>query len=384
VSLPELRERWLGHHEQVLRSSVHSIRRYRTATEHLFRFVATRSVRTAAQFQAAHAEEFVRYLRTVAVSPNGHPNTAKRPLFDKGVRFVLECCRAMFTYAAKRRHLPPYAENPFAVLEVDRMPVETARRIELLTDDQLTRFLAACDSWQYPIFLTLLLTGLRPGELCHLLLPEDLDLDAGVVRVRNKPRLGWQIKTRNQRDVPLLPKLVAVLRCHLDVRSLGPVFQRRPRCQGFRLANHSQILLERELVARSTTPGESCDRADRERLARQVWHEAGAVAEDRVRLEFIRVCRAAGLEGQTAPKLLRHQFATILQEGRVDPLVRNLLMGHASAEQRTAGFGLGMTAMYTHTRPETLREQLHEAFRYRPWLRIKTRLGFTLGYHDSG
>ena len=137
VSLPELRERWLGHHEQVLRSSVHSIRRYRTATEHLFRFVATRSVRTAAQFQAAHAEEFVRYLRTVAVSPNGHPNTAKRPLFDKGVRFVLECCRAMFTYAAKRRHLPPYAENPFAVLEVDRMPVETARRIELLTDDQL-------------------------------------------------------------------------------------------------------------------------------------------------------------------------------------------------------------------------------------------------------
>jgi integrase len=285
----------------------------------------------------------------------------------------------MFNYAVKRRHLPPYAENPFAVLEVDRMPIETVRRVELLTDDQLTKFLAACDRWQYPIFLTLLLTGLRPGELCHLLLPEDLDLDAGLVRVRNKPQLGWQVKTRNQRDVPLLPELDAVLRRHLAGRSLGPVFLRRPRRQGFRLANHSQILLERELVARNISPGNSCDRANRERIARQVWHEAGALAEDRVRLEFIRVCRASGLEGQTAPKLFRHQFATILQEGRVDPLVRNLLMGHASAEQRTSGFGLGMTAMYTHTRAETIRDQLHEAFRHRPWLTSKALIGSQWG-----
>jgi hypothetical protein len=135
VSLLELRERWLGHHEQVLRSSVHSIRRYRTATEHLFRFVATRPVRTAAQFQTAHAEAFVRYLRTVSVSPNGHPNTAMRPLLDKGVRFVLECCRAMFNYAVKRRHLPPYAENPFAVLEVDRMPIETNDTLVIFVND---------------------------------------------------------------------------------------------------------------------------------------------------------------------------------------------------------------------------------------------------------
>jgi integrase len=140
----------------------------------------------------------------VAVSPNGHPNTAKRNLLDKGVQFVLECCRAMFNYAAKRRHLPPYSENPFTALDVDRIPIETARRVELLTDDQLRAFLASCDRWQYPVFLTLLLTGLRPGELCHLLLPDDLDLDGAIVRVRNKPRLGWQVKTRNQRVVPLL------------------------------------------------------------------------------------------------------------------------------------------------------------------------------------
>jgi hypothetical protein len=33
--------------------------------------------------------------------------------------------------------------------------------------------------------------------LVHLLLPDDLDLDAGCLHVRNKPELGWQVKTRN-------------------------------------------------------------------------------------------------------------------------------------------------------------------------------------------
>lgn len=57
--------------------------------------------------------------------------------------------------------------------------------------------------------------GQGPGELCHPLLPDDLDLDAGLGRVRNKPRLGSQVKTRNESDIPLVPALAAVLRLHL-------------------------------------------------------------------------------------------------------------------------------------------------------------------------
>jgi len=94
------------------------------------------------------------------------------------------------------------------------------------------------------------------------------------------------------------------------------------------------------------------------------------VDETRIRVEFIRVAQAVGLVGQTAPKVFRHQFATALQEGRVDPLVRNLLMGHASADSRSPGHGLGMTAVYTHTRPETVREQLIAAFADRPAITV--------------
>ncbi|MBM3983785.1 MAG: hypothetical protein FJ304_26670, partial [Planctomycetes bacterium] len=145
IGIPDLRTRWLEHHEQVRRSSVQSIARYRTATDHLLRFLDEHQVRHASQFTATHAAEFVHYLRTIRVSPNGHANTPKRPLLDKGVRYVLECCRALFNHAARRRHLPPYVENPFATVEIDRIPVETARVIELLTPDQERAFLGAGD-----------------------------------------------------------------------------------------------------------------------------------------------------------------------------------------------------------------------------------------------
>src|SRR5262249_1135157 len=101
IAIPELRQRWLEHHEQVLRSSVQTITRCRTAPRHLLRFLGQRPVRHASHLHASHAEELVRYLRQLRVAPNGHANTARRPLMDKGLRFVLECCRALFNYAGK-------------------------------------------------------------------------------------------------------------------------------------------------------------------------------------------------------------------------------------------------------------------------------------------
>lgn len=87
----------------------------------------------------------------------------------------------------------------------------------------------------------------------------------------------------------------------------------------------------------------------------------------------MRLTRRIGLPNVTAPKLLRHQFATSLQEANVDPLIRNLLMGHASAGERSAGHGPGMTAVYTHTRPETIRKQLEGALAVRVALAMGER-----------
>jgi integrase len=375
IGIPELRRCWQGRHDQVLRSSVQTISRYRTATDHLLRFLAARPVRHASQFHAGHAGEFVRCLRALRVSPNGHAHAAKRPLLDKGLRYVLECCRALFNYAARRRCLSPYAENPFRALEIDRIPTQDARPIVLFTAEQERAFLEACDDWQFPLFLTLALTGLRPGELTHLLLPDDLDPGGGLLRVRNKPQLGWQVKTRNERDVPLVSVLARVLVVHLDDRAYGPVFTRRRAGRAaIGLGASGRPALERELLRRAAereaASGRPLTRAERGTVARGLWRDLGAVKEDRVRVEFMRLTRAIGLPGCTAPKSLRHLFATALQEGRVDPLIRNELMGHAAAGERAAGHGLAMTAVYTHTRPETRRRQLEDALARRPALAV--------------
>src|SRR5262249_32186972 len=134
-------------------------------------------------------------------------------------------------------------------------------------------------------------------------------------------------------------------------------------------------ILERELLRRidlrEAEAGRPRDRAGRLAVAGGLWRDAGAIKEARIRTEFLRITGAIGLAGVTAPKLLRHQFATCLQDANVDPLIRNELMGHSPASTR--GSGLGMTAVYTHTRPETRREQLESARRRRAALDVAGR-----------
>ena len=59
--------------------------------------------------------------------------------------------------------------------------------------------------------------------------------------------------------------------------------------------------------------------------------------ENWVRIEFIRAARAAGLVGQTAPKVLRHQFATALQEGSLESALRTAPRAFPSPIPEIAG-----------------------------------------------
>jgi integrase len=387
IAIPDLRQRWLDHHEHVLRSSVATIRRYRAASDHLLAFVqGVEPVKTTSKFQARHAQAFATHLRTKQVAPNGHAHARRRPLRDKGVKYILEVCRALFNFAAKLRHLGPYASNPFSEIEIDRIPIEDAKPFVGLTAEQERGFLKLCDDWQFPIFVALVLTGVRPGELTHLLLPDDIDLTEGWLWVRNKPELGWQVKTRNERRIPLIAELAAVLRHVARGRNGGPVFLRRRFCDGDKpvLDGYSRAELQAELSRRwgeqEAARGRPLERAERLAVARTVWRDAGMVKTDRVRTEFMRLTRQIGLPEVTAPKTLRHMFATCLQDANVDPLIRSQLMGHTPAGVGSLKDGLGMTGVYTHTRPQTLRRQLEEALREHPaadaarqWLRATPR-----------
>ena len=81
-----------------------------------------------------------------------------------------------------------------------------------------------------------------------------------------------------------------------------------------------------------------------------------------VRTSFIRIMDGIGHPEATCPKSWRHSFATLLQHANVDPLIRQLTLGHKPTDSN----GLGMTANYTHTRRETQRAQIEAALRQWP------------------
>ncbi len=241
INVSDLRESFLNHHENVLRSSVSTIRRYRAATQHLVDFVSQAGSSTPAH--EIRVDRFAAFLRSRKVAPNGHRNSKKRSLRDKGVQYILQVCRSMYGFAQRMRHLPPYAPNPFSEMQIDRMQVEDAKPVFVFTAETELAFLQAADTWDFAIHFTLAKTGLRPGELTHLLI-EDVDFEEGWLHIRNKPELGWRIKTRSERSVPLISELQSVLREVIGSRQFGPVFL-RPR---FSSGDTPQIASSRQVM----------------------------------------------------------------------------------------------------------------------------------------
>jgi hypothetical protein len=165
LPVAELRKRFLDNHEHVLCSSLPTVRRYSTATRHLENFARTQGANRPAHL--LDAEQFVRYLRSLRVSPNGHSHSRRRPLRHKGIRYILETCRSLYGFAARKRYTPPYAENPFAGLGGKRIRIEDAKPVFVFDPATELAFFQAADDWAFPIHFTLAKTGIRPGELSH-------------------------------------------------------------------------------------------------------------------------------------------------------------------------------------------------------------------------
>jgi integrase len=382
LSVVELVEHWLEHHEYVLRSAVPTIRRYRSAVAHMTRFVEATSPRlTADAFDTRMAEAFVKHLRTTVTSPNGHPNAAKRTLRDKGICFILGATRALMNFAARQRHVPPYAKNPFSEIGVERMRIEDAKPIAVLGPEEEAAFLRACSPHQFRVFFTLGFTGMRPGELCHLLV-DDVDVAARTLHIRNHPQLGWRTKTRTERRVFLFDELLAVLRDAIAGRASGPVFLAARFAAGTSapmLAGLDERALIDELRRRVAWPvveaGRVAGRAAEEREAKRLWRDAGALTPKRVRTEFMRVARRIGRPDLTCPKLWRHQMVTSMQSADVDLMTRKAVVGHTRTET---------SEVYTHVQDATLSAGMMKVVGYRPLAVGIARERLAATSHGSG
>jgi integrase len=361
VTIGELRRSFLDDHDQVRHSSIATVRRYRTATLYLERFATTKAPGLKAH--ELRVEEFVRWLRSLEVAPNGHPNSPHRRLREKGIRFILETSRSLYRFAARHRNLPPYCENPFSDLGSLKVHEDEAKPVSVFDEKTEKEFLEAADEWGFPVHFTLAKTGVRPGEAARLLI-EDVDLERGWMHVRGKPELGWRVKTRRERAVPIVPELVHVLRATIGDRSAGPIFQRSRfgvAAGPFANRNREQmaVVCRERTQAREHELSRRLSREEGAHVALKVWRDWGAIEADDIRRSFVRIGLAIGRVGFTCPKSWRHTFATLLQDANVDPLIRQLTMGHAPSENSKGA--LGMTSVYTHTRPETQKREIERA-----------------------
>ena len=79
--------------------------------------------------------------------------------------------------------------------------------------EELDKFLKACNDFERALFYTFLLTGFREQEVMYLTWA-DLNLDLRTARVTAKPQLGFYAKRWEEREVPIPAHLVEILKKH--------------------------------------------------------------------------------------------------------------------------------------------------------------------------
>jgi integrase/recombinase XerD len=89
--------------------------------------------------------------------------------------------------------------------------------------EELDKFLKACDSSERALFYTFLLTGFREQEVMYLFW-SDINLDLRTIRVTAKPQHGFYAKRWEEREVPIPLHLIEILEKHPRRESCQFVF----------------------------------------------------------------------------------------------------------------------------------------------------------------
>lgn len=141
------------------------------------------------------------------------PSIAPRTL-----NYELRVIRTFFHWAVRRNLL---FINP--ATEVERLRISKRVVPTFLTSEQLRRLFTVCNESERHLFMTVLLTGMRKGEVEHLTWP-DINFEVGVIFIQEKPQWDWKPKT-DERLIPISPTLRELLvRLHAERRDDGLVF----------------------------------------------------------------------------------------------------------------------------------------------------------------
>lgn len=129
-----------------------------------------------------HVEEFI-------------SSEIKKGKKNSSVNRAIEVLKAMFNKAVQWNYL---SQNPAG--NVKKLPNTTKKLPRFLSDDEIRTVLPECSPWLRSIVTTLILTGLRVGELANLTW-NDINFKQQRIHIQSKD--GWTPKTYEIRTIPM-------------------------------------------------------------------------------------------------------------------------------------------------------------------------------------
>jgi len=223
-------------------------------------------------------------------------------------RTVAHVHRVLRNALRQARRLRLIPTDPTEAVEV---PSAGRPRHRALTLAEVRRFREACAASPYgALYVLMVATGLRPGEACGLRW-QDVDLDAGLVRVvqsvswlmkPNAEGRRWTFITpktdRSRRTIPIPPELARDLARHRAAQG-----KRRLKAGGTAWEDHDLVFCGQR--------GQPLD-----------WHNLSA-------RHFRPIREAAGLPAEVRPYDLRHTCASLLAAQGETPNVVADRLGHS-------------------------------------------------------
>lgn len=154
-----------------------------------------------------------------------------KPITPRNINYEVSTIRTFFYYLQRFRD--PAISNPAAKLKALAV---TKRVVDTYTEEELEKFFQACTPEERAIFKTFYYTGLREQELTYLYW-SDLNLQKGILTVKAKLSEDFIPKDWEEREIPMHPKLVAVLKAlpHRHEALVFPSFRGNPNGHLLRL-----------------------------------------------------------------------------------------------------------------------------------------------------
>ena len=308
IKVEHLIDRFLEYNSTNNRES--TTKRYRSIMNHFKEFLEIKNISSlkASQLNEGIIEQYKSFRKNTYTNPNGYKINSKKEIKKntrKGARsrtinIEVDGIKYMMNLAVKWNYL---RENP--IKSVKSLKQDDKKPFRFLSTEEIKMFLEKTPDHLYPVFFTLLHTGMRKGEVENLCW-SDLDLERRKIFIRSKE--DWNPKT-GEREIPINDDLYKVL---LELKKKSN--NRSPKKRIFELTKYGK-------------------------------------SHNFLRRELLKVAKEAEIENFTQLHSLRHTFASHLVMNGVDlPTVKKLL-GHADIQT---------TMIYAHLAPDHLVDSVNK------------------------